>query len=140
MGRWYVISLIPNWIEQGGENSYDDYFLNEDGTIDITYRTIINGEVKTIKQKGFIVNKNIPSRWEIKFIKPWVPFYRAPYEVIILDENYEFMVVGYPDNSYGWIMSRSTSIDDELYNKIINQLNKDFGYNKNNFTKVIHNN
>ena len=50
------------------------------------------------------------------------------------------MVVGYPDNSYGWIMSRSTSIDDELYNEIINQLNKDFGYNKNNFTKVIHNN
>ena len=140
MGRWYVISLIPNWIEQGGENSYDDYFLNEDGTIDITYRTIINGEVKTIKQKGFIVDKNIPSRWEIKFIKPWVPFYRAPYEVIILDENYEFMVVGYPDNSYGWIMSRSTSIDDELYNEIINQLNKNFGYNKNSFTKVIHNN
>ena len=28
MGRWYVISLIPNWIEEGGTNSFDDYKLN----------------------------------------------------------------------------------------------------------------
>ena len=31
MGRWYVIALIPNWVEEGATNSYDDYELNQDG-------------------------------------------------------------------------------------------------------------
>ena len=50
------------------------------------------------------------------------------------------MVVGYPDNSYGWIMSRKTSIKNQVYNNILNSLEKDFGYNKKDFKKVIHNN
>ena len=140
MGRWYVISLIPNWIEEGATNSYDDYILNDDGTIGITYKAIRNGKIKTIKQKGIIVDENVPSRWDIQFLKPWVPFYKAPYEVIILDEDYNYMVVGYPDNSFGWIMCRATSINNELYNQILNSLEKDFGYEKNNFKKVIHGN
>tara|TARA_Y100000590_G_C15379678_1_gene885835 strand:- start:36 stop:557 length:522 start_codon:yes stop_codon:yes gene_type:complete len=140
MGRWYVFALIPNWIEEGGTNSYDDYVLNEDGTIDITYKTIKDGKQRTIKQQGFVVDNQLPSRWEIKFIKPWVPFYKAPYEVIILDKEYSYMVVGHPDNTYGWIMSRETSIDEQIYNKILLELNEDFGYNKDEFQKVIHNN
>ena len=140
MGRWYVISLIPNWIEEGATNSYDDYVLNDDGTIGITYTAIRNGKVKTIKQKGIIVDENIPSRWEIQFLKPWIPFYKAPYELIILDEDYNYMVVGYPDNSFGWIMARETSIKDEVYNEILNSLKKDFGYDESFFKKVIHDN
>lgn len=138
MGRWYVISLIPNWIEEGSINSFDDYKLNRDGTIDITYKTIKNGKEKTIKQKGTIISDDAKGRWEIEFIKPWIPFYKAPYEVILLDENYNYMVVGYPDNSFGWIMSRNTSMGDDLYNEILDVLNIDFGYLKNNFQKVIH--
>ena len=140
MGRWYVISLIPNWIEEGATNSYDDYVLNDDGTIGITYTVIRNGKVKTIKQKGIIVDENVPSRWEIQFLKPWIPFYKAPYELIILDEDYNYMVVGYPDNSFGWIMARETSIKDEVYNEILNSLKKDFGYDESFFKKVIHDN
>jgi len=140
MGRWYVISLIPNWIEEGATNSYDDYVLNDDGTIGITYTAIRNGKVKTIKQKGIIVDENVPSRWEIQFLKPWIPFYKAPYELIILDEDYNYMVVGYPDNSFGWIMARETSIKDEVYNEILNSLKKDFGYDESFFKKVIHDN
>ena len=137
MGRWYVISLIPNWIEEGATNSYDDYKLNEDGTIEITYKAIKNGKQKSIKQKG-IVSKDNSARWEIEFLKPWIPFYKAPYEVIFLNENYEYMVVGYPDNTFGWIMSRTTEMNNDIYNDILNELETDFGYEKNRFKKVTH--
>ena len=30
MGRWYVISAIPNFVERDCINSYDDYELNEE--------------------------------------------------------------------------------------------------------------
>jgi apolipoprotein D and lipocalin family protein len=140
MGRWYVISLIPNWIEKGASNSYDDYELNKDGTIDITYHAIKDGVERTIRQKGIIADKSVLSRWKIQFIKPWVPFYKAPYEVIILDNNYEYMAVGYPDNTFGWIMARSTLLDEQKYNQILVELDEKFGYDKNAFEKVIHNN
>jgi len=139
MGKWYVISLIPNWIEEGGTDSFDEYTLNKDGTIDIRYQTIKNGKVKTIRQKGVIADENIKSKWEIKFIKPWIPFFKAPYELIILDENYNYMAVGYPDNSFGWVMARSPIMEDSIYNEILDQLDTDFGYDKKKFEKVTHN-
>lgn len=140
MGRWYVIALIPNWVEEGATNSYDDYELNQDGSIDVTYKAIKDGKQQMIKQKAVVVDKNIPSRWDMSFIEPWIPFYSAPYEVIVLDEDYEYMVVGYPDNSYGWIMSRKTSMQDKVFENILNVLDRDFGYNKKDFQKVIHDN
>ena len=136
MGRWYVYAIIPNWVEDG-TNSYDDYELNEDGTVDISYYAIKDGEEKGIKQKGYI-SKDEPGRWEVQFMKPYIPFYRAPYEVIILEPNYSYMVVGYPGNSYGWIMSRTTVLEDETYAKILNQLESEFGYDKSLFEKVVH--
>ena len=139
MGKWYVISLIPNWIEEGGTDSFDEYTLNKDGSIDIRYQTIKNGKVKTIRQKGVIADANIKSKWEIKFIKPWIPFFKAPYELIILDENYNYMAVGYPDNSFGWVMARSPIMEDSIYNEILDQLDTDFGYDKKKFEKVTHN-
>ena len=48
------------------------------------------------------------------------------------------MVVGYPDNKYGWIMSRSDNIDDLIYFDILNRLETEFNYNRNQFKKVIH--
>lgn len=139
MGRWYVAGLIPNWIEGDGRNSYDDYILNEDGTIDIRYYAKSDKGETYIQQKGF-VNKHEPARWEVQFLKPYIPFYKAPYEVIILDSDYQYMVVGYPNNSYGWIMSRSTAIEDSIYNNIIHQLESEFGYKKGVFQRVVHDN
>ena len=136
MGRWYVISLIPNWIEENATNSFDEYKLNKDGTVDIYYQAIKKGKIKTIKQKATVLEN--PAKWEIQFIKPWVPFFKAPYEVIILDEDYNYMVVGYPNNDYGWIMSRKTFLEDSIYDKILSKLETDFGYSKENFKKVIH--
>ena len=138
MGRWYVFSLIPNWIESGATNSYDEYTLNKDGTIGITYKAIKNGKERTVKQKGTIVDKKNPAVWEIQFTKPWVPFFKAPYEVILLEDNYEYMVVGYDGSTLGWIMSRNNFMDESLYDEIMQELETKFKYNRNQFKKVTH--
>ena len=140
MGKWYVISLVPNFIETGCTNSSDTYVLNKDGTISITYSAIKDGKERMIKQRGY-VNELEPARWEIQFLKPiYVPFYRAPFEVLILDSAYQYMAIGYPDNSYGWIFSRETTLDNDLHEEILNSLESEFGYDKEIFQKVIHNN
>ena len=140
MGKWYVISLVPNFVEKGCSNSSDTYALNKDGTISITYNAIKDGKERIIKQRGY-VDKLEPARWEVQFLKPiYVPFYRAPFEVIILDSAYQYAVIGYPDNSYGWILSRETTLDDDIYKEVLNNLENQFGYDKEVFKKVIHNN
>ena len=138
MGKWYVISTIPNFVERGCENAYDIYTLNPDGTIDVLYYAIKDGEEFTIKQNGEIIDKVNNSTWKMRFTKPYIPFYRAPYEVIVLDDEYDYMVVGYPDNEYGWIMSRTNYMDEKIYQQILNTLELDFGYKKEAFKKVLH--
>ena len=139
MGKWYVISNIPNFIENKVTDSYDEYTLNSDGTIEIFYHGLKNNKPVTLKQRATILNKENNSEWKLKLTRPCIPFLRLPYKVIILDENYQYMAVGYPKNKYGWIMSRTNKMDDDLYFKILTTLQVKFGYDINQFKKVIHN-
>ncbi len=139
MGKWYVISNIPNFIEHKATNSYDEYVLNSDGTIEIFYHAFKNDNPITVKQRATILDSENNSEWRLKLKKPCIPFLRLPYKVIIIDIDYQYMAVGYPNNKYGWIMSRDNKMDDDLYFEILNTLESKFGYNPKEFQKVIHN-
>tara|TARA_B100001113_G_scaffold126617_1_gene103372 strand:+ start:213 stop:731 length:519 start_codon:yes stop_codon:yes gene_type:complete len=139
MGTWYVIASIPSFVEKNCINAYDIYTLNEDGTIDIKYYAQKNGRPFNISQRGTIVDTINNSTWRISFPDYWIPFYTAPYEVVVLEpDNYEYMVVGYPGNSFGWVMSRSKYMDKILYSNIMDNLEDNFGYDKNQFEMMIH--
>jgi apolipoprotein D and lipocalin family protein len=137
MGKWFVIALVPNMIEKGATNSSDTYVLNKDGTIDITYDAIKDGKQRQIKQKGTVVNKTSNAEWTIQMRKPFVPFMKFPFKIVYVDKNYEFMAVGYPKNSMGWIMGRSTKVSDEDYKKIMGAL-VELGYTEEQFELVKH--
>jgi apolipoprotein D and lipocalin family protein len=137
MGKWFVIALVPNMIEKGATNSSDTYVLNKDGTIDITYDAIKDGKQRQIKQKGTVVNKTSNAEWTIQMRKPFVPFMKFPFKIVYVDKNYEFMAVGYPKNSMGWIMGRSTKVSDEDYKKIMSAL-VELGYTDEQFELVKH--
>ena len=137
MGKWFVISLVPNMIEKGATNSSDTYVLNNDGTIDITYDAIKDGKARQIKQKGTVVDKKSNAEWSIQMRKPFVPFMKFPFKIVYVDENYEYMAVGYPKNTMGWIMGRTPNITDIEYEKIITSLIK-LGYTKDQFEFVVH--
>ena len=137
MGKWFVIALVPNMIEKGATNSSDTYVLNKDGTIDITYDAIKDGKQRQIKQKGTVVNKTSNAEWTIQMRKPFVPFMKFPFKIVYVDKNYEFMAVGYPKNSMGWIMGRSTKVSDEDYKKMMSAL-VELGYTEEQFELVKH--
>jgi len=137
MGKWFVIALVPNMIEKGATNSSDTYVLNKDGTIDITYDAIKDGKQRQIKQRGTVVNKTSNAEWTIQMRKPFVPFMKFPFKIVYVDKNYEFMAVGYPKNSMGWIMGRSTKVSDEDYKKIMSAL-VELGYTEEQFELVKH--
>tara|TARA_S200000501_G_scaffold150945_1_gene142398 strand:- start:4926 stop:5438 length:513 start_codon:yes stop_codon:yes gene_type:complete len=137
MGKWFVIALVPNMIEKGATNSSDTYLLNSDGTIDITYDAIKDGKKRQIKQKGTVVNKVSNADWTIQMRSPFIPFIKFPFKIVYLDENYEYMAVGYPKNTMGWIMGRSSEVTEENYQKIMDALTE-LGYSSDQFEFVKH--
>ena len=138
MGKWFVTAIVPNMIENGATNASDIYELNSDGTIAITYDAIKDGKKKQIKQKGIIINKESNAEWSIQMKKPYIPFLKFPFKIILIDNDYNYMAVGYPDNKMGWIMSREVEMDEALYNNILTEL-IDFGYTKEQFVRILHN-
>ena len=138
MGKWFVTAIVPNMIENGATNASDIYELNPDGTIAITYDAIKDGKKKQIKQKGTIINKESNADWTIQMKKPYVPFLKFPFKIILIDPNYKYMAFGYPDNKMGWIMNRDTNMDELVYEDILVKL-EEFGYSKDQFVKILHN-
>ena len=137
MGKWYVIANIPNFIEKGHKNSYDIYSLNKNGEINISYYGEKNGKTIYLKQKAKVIDKKNNSTWKIRLTKPFIPFFRAPYKVIILDKDYKYMVIGYKNTSLGWIMSRNKNLAENLYQNIMTELEQKFNYDRNSFSRII---
>ena len=136
MGKWYVIAIIPNWIEKNPYNSIEEYSLNEKGYIDVKYtfnQDGFDGKKRILKQKAFIKNLETKSEWQIQ---PFWPL-RFPYYIIDLDENYSYTVIGYPNRKLLWIMSREKTISNENF-KLIDQNLLNQGYDLN-YIKIPHN-
>ena len=124
-------------IEKGAKNSSDTYVLNDDGNIDITYDAIKDGQARQIKQKGTVIDKTSNAEWTIQMRKPFIPFMKFPFKIVYIDDSYEYMAVGYPKNTMGWIMGRTSKITDGEYNKIMTSLEM-LGYKKEQFEFVQH--
>lgn len=69
---------------------------------------------------------NGTSKAELK-VSFFRPFY-AGYNVIALDENYQYALIAGSSTKYLWILSRITTIPDDIKEKYLN-LAKSIGYN-----------
>ena len=104
---------------------------------ELNYRRIVVVQLSSCSLfKGLSVDDYInPTKWTIKFVKPWIPFIKAPYEIAYIDYRHQNVAV--ISNNYAWVMSRSKTINQEYYNKILNILETSYGFNKNEFVKII---
>ena len=121
MGDWYVIANIPTFIEEGAHNAVESYQLNEDGSIATTFtfhEGSFDGEVKTYRPTGFIVDTQSNAIWDMQFIWP----FKADYRVIYLNDDYSQTVIGRVKRDYVWIMARTPSIPQEDFQQLLKQL------------------
>jgi apolipoprotein D and lipocalin family protein len=110
MGDWYVIAIIPTFIETNAHNAIESYRLEDDGTIDtvFTFRDgSFDGELKRYNPRGFVRNTETNAEWGMQFIWP----IRADYRVMYLDPEYRMTVIGRNKRDYVWVMAREPLID-----------------------------
>jgi apolipoprotein D and lipocalin family protein len=118
MGTWYEIARLPNRFEEGLECITATYELRDDGEITVINRgREVDDDYDLSEARGvaWLPDTNITSKLKVSFFWPFA----GDYWILKLDENYRHVLIGAPSREYMWILSRSTEMDKETYDKYI---------------------
>lgn len=120
LGKWYEIARLDHSFERGLTRVTADYSLREDGGVKVVNRgfSVKDGRWKEAVGKAYFVGA--PDRGYLK-VSFFGPFYGS-YVVFGLDrENYGYSLVCGPDTSYLWILSRTPTMNREVYDRLTAQ-------------------
>lgn len=134
MGDWYVIGNIPTRPERNAFNAVESYTLQPDGRIDTRFRYregAFDGPLKTMNPVGSVVPGTGNAVWGMQFIWP----VKAEYVIVDVDKDYQLTIIGRSDRDYAWIMARTPSISEPVYEAAVLRL-KTLGYATDNLRRV----
>jgi len=120
-GQWYEISRYPHRFQEGCVGSRATYTLRDDGKIAVLnecFEGSFTGKLRNAKGTAKVVDTESNAKLKVSFF--W-PFY-GDYWVIDLGKEYEYAVVGHPDRTYLWILSRTKKMDETVYQDILARL------------------
>ena len=135
LGKWYEIARLDFKYEKNLNNTTAEYSLNDDGTIKVNNKgyDTIKGQWKQAIGKAKFVGKENIAMLKVSFFGP---FYSG-YNVIALDDEYRYALVAGKNLKYLWILSRDTSIPEEIKNKYL-KIAEDAGYRTADLLWVTH--
>ena len=134
MGPWYVIGVIPTFIEKDIYNAVETYELLPDGTIATTFtfnKGAFDGPAKEMNPRGFVIPGTNNAIWGMQFIWP----IKAEYVISHLDADYTETIIARSQRDYVWIMARTPTISDERYERMKAKV-AEMGYDLGKLVKV----
>jgi len=121
-GKWYEIARFSMIFEAFCYCATAEYGLKSDGTVSVVNTCNWGGPTKKLVSATGTAYPQDPVHGTITTGRLGVAFFtktQAPYYVIELGENYDYALVGEPSRKYLWILSRTPTIDDSLYNRLV---------------------
>ena len=118
LGTWYEIATIPQRFQRGCVGVTAHYSLRDDGAIDVVNvcrKDTLDGKERSARGKAWIVDRTTNAKLKVRFFWPFT----GAYWIIELDEGYQWAVVGHPERTYYWILSRTPQMDPALYDELI---------------------
>jgi apolipoprotein D and lipocalin family protein len=134
LGTWYEIARFPHSFEKNLVGVTATYSLREDGKIRVLnqgYKNTLDGELSKAEGKAKIPDPMKPANLKVSFF--WI-FY-AEYNVLELDENYQYAMIGSSSDKYFWILCRTPQMDQTTYEMLLEKARKR-GYNLAKLEKV----
>lgn len=112
LGKWYEIARLDFKYERGLSQVTANYSLNDDGSIRVQNRgyNSVKNEWKESIGKAKFVGKPDVGRLKVSFFGP---FY-AGYNVIEVDDAYQYALVAGNNLKYLWILSRQKTIPEAV--------------------------
>jgi apolipoprotein D and lipocalin family protein len=112
-GRWYEIASIPLRFSRNCTCTFAEYTADPDGFVRV-YNQCHNsktGGIDSIRGKAFPKKESRNAILKVQFFWP----FRGDYYIIHLDADYTHAMVGSPDRSTLWILSRSKTMPEAVY-------------------------
>jgi apolipoprotein D and lipocalin family protein len=112
LGKWYEIARMPTRLEKGLKNLTETYSLNADGTMKVVTTAYNIKKEKWTELSGMIKFAGQEDLGMLK-VSYFKPFYAA-YNVLDIDPDYNYALVCSSGLGYLWILSRETTIPDNI--------------------------
>ena len=126
LGTWYELASYPQRFQEGCTGTSATYTLRSDGEIDVLNKCrkgALDGPEDIAEGRARIVDRTSNAKLEVSFFGP----FWGDYWIIDLGPDYEYAVVGHPSRDYLWILSRTPTLDAEVYQGILRRL-EEMGY------------
>ena|SRR5690554_802193 len=119
LGTWYEIARIDFKHEKNMDNVSAQYSLNEDGTVKVLNSgfNYVKEEWEKAEGKAKFRGAKDVAALKVSFFGP---FYSG-YNVIALDDEYQYALVAGKDLDYLWILSRTKEIPETVKNDYLEQ-------------------
>jgi apolipoprotein D and lipocalin family protein len=121
LGKWYEISSYPAWFQKGCTGSTAEYSPLTEGKIQVINscrKGSLEGKLKESKGKAEVVDTATNAKLKVWFLWP----FNSIYWIIDLDDDYQWAVVGEPSRKYLWILSRTPTMEEAVYQGILGRL------------------
>ena len=138
LGLWFNISNYDVSFQRGCQNTTAEYNLMSNGRVEVINSCRKGGpgsDFEIAEGVARIRNPERPSELQVRFsrLQRWMD----NYWVILLDEDYQWAVVGEPSGRFLWVISRTPELDEELYADILEEIEA-LGYPTQTLEKTIH--
>lgn len=117
MRHWNEVARLPNLIEKDLRDLTEEYSLNEDGTIKVVTRAFNAFKNKPVEATGTIKFKGAQTRGRLE-VAYFLPIY-LDYNVLDIDENYQYALVSGSGTDYLWLLSRENSMPEEMKQRFL---------------------
>lgn len=105
MGTWHEVARLPLRFENNCVAT--SFFFSRTAVDSIRVESLcwykhLHGPMRKGVSKGYVKDMAYPGELMVQFMGP----FSYPYNVIYVDKNYRFALLGSPDRKYLWILSR----------------------------------
>ena len=116
LGKWYEIARFDHSFERGLDFATAEYLVTDDcDKIKVINRGVKNGELKTSEGKARFTDT--PGLLRVSFFGP---FY-SDYRVMMLSDDYSYVLVGSKSGKYLWILSRTKQLPIGAQSRILDE-------------------
>ena len=135
LGKWYEIARFDHSFEKGMTNVVAEYSMRSDGKVKVVNTGWKGGKKKVANGKARQPDPAVsPSHLEVSFFL----FFYSDYNVLMLDTDYQYALVGSRSKNYLWILARKPQIGKDVKAAMLAEAEK-LGYDVSKFIWVDQN-
>lgn len=126
IGKWYAVSSLPLFFSRGCTSQTAEYDIIDKKTISVKNVCLKPGKKKLIFGKAVVTNEKTNSELYVQFNTWWARWFniKGDYNIIKIDPDYEYVMVGGNNRKSLWIMSRKPGMPENIYQEYVDYAEK----------------